>query len=805
VVKLSRIVKDHRETGCLSSLIALWGFVDESLFLTKSGAVGIAYSLDGVDAECLDHADRQRVVHLFEQALRQLDERFRVYQYLVKRRATLPPATSHANPVVDEALTRRANYLAAKADQLYSVELYLVILFEGWSGSPSTATRVRQFASKPLSTLADVLSVRRTVSVLSSDLARACAELRHKADMVAVHLADTVRPRALTKQETFAFFRQLVHYDPSDSAVALKYDTHLDFFLSDASVECHRDHLLIDRYRVKVLTMKEPPARTFAHVLQDLYAVPAPFLACLEWQRIPDGKMRRDLHARRRHFFNRRVSLVNYVNPDTKPEEMLVDNSASAVVAELGECLTEMEVRGHFFGASSLSIVLHDQDASRLARTAGECAKVFAAHDGRLTDERYNLLNAWLAVLPGNSAHNLRKLALLNTNVADLSFLFTIRQGEPFSAHLAGRDCLATFETEQHSPYFVNLHVNDVGHTLVLGATGSGKSFLMNFLLTHAQQYDPTTVIFDIGGGYDKVTTRLGGTVWRIGLAHRDCTINPFCLEPTAENLEFLGSFVQVLLCAGGERRLTTDEDREVYEAVASIYSLDVPQRRLLALTNLLPRSLAQRLHRWVPGGPYAEVFDNVDDTLTLQRLQCFDFEGLDRYPLVLEPLLFYVLHRASVVIRDASAAEDLKLFVLDEAWRFAADPIVRAYIAEALKTWRKRNAALLLATQSVEDLASTDLLRTVVESCPTKFLLANPGMDREAVAAILHLNQTETELLGALRPRRQLLLKRPDYSKVLNLEVDAQSYWLYTNAPLDNAPMRDAALHQAPRMLWSH
>src|SRR5207342_2166457 len=97
--------------------------------------------------------------------------------------------------------------------------------------------------------------------------------------------------------------------------------------------------------------------------------------------------------------------------------------------------------------------------------------------------------------------------------------------------------------------------------------------------------------IFDLGGGYDKVTARLGGTVWRIGLTHRDCTINPFCLEPTAENLDFLCAFVRVLLCAGGDRRLTSDEDREVYEAVESIYALDVPHRRLLTLTNLLPRA----------------------------------------------------------------------------------------------------------------------------------------------------------------------------------------------------------------------
>ena len=121
--------------------------------------------------------------------------------------------------------------------------------------------------------------------------------------------------------------------------------------MADSAIDCHRDHLEIDGYRVKVLTMKEPPAKTFAHMLQDLYSVPSAFIACLEWQRLPNAKMRRDLHARRRHFFNKKVSMVNYLSPQTKPEEMLVDDSATATVNELGQSLTEMEVHGHFFGA----------------------------------------------------------------------------------------------------------------------------------------------------------------------------------------------------------------------------------------------------------------------------------------------------------------------------------------------------------------------------------------------------------------------------------------------------------------------
>jgi type IV secretion system protein TrbE len=795
VLKVSRILKDYRETGALSRLIALWGFVDDTTFLTKSGSVGVVFRLQGVDDECLDHADRQRVAHDFEQALRQLDDRVRVYQYLIKQPATLtaPPTPEH--PIVAEAVARRAAYLEAKAGELYTTHLYLVLLLEGGLAKGSSSGWMQRLARRPLATLAGSLSERRTASMLTTQLDRACAELHQKADTFAVQIHDSVRPRMLEKHEAFAFFRRLLNYGPAAGHAALKYDTHLDFFLSDATVECHRDHLDVGGVQVKVLTMKEPPARTFAHVLSALTTVPGSFIACLEWQRIPDGKMRRELHTRRRHHFNRKVSLVNYVSPQTRPEEMLVDESAGAVVAELGACLTEMELDGHFFGAASLSIALADTDTARLHRSAAECAKVFAAHDGSLIDERYNLLNAWLSLVPGNSAHNLRRLALLNTNVADLSFLFATYQGESTSSHLGGRACLATLETTQHTPYFFNLHVDDVGHAVILGATGSGKSFLMNFLLTHAQAYDPTTVIFDLGGGYDKVTTRLGGSVWRLGLTHRDCTINPFCLEPTAENFHFLFSFVRVLLGGDTDTQRTSDEDREIYEAVQNVYSLDHPQRRLSTLLNLLPRELARRLHRWVAGGPYADLFDNVDDTLTFSRLQCFDFDGLERYPLVLEPLLFYVLHRASVSVREQGGAGDLKLFLLDEAWRFAADPIVRGYMTEALKTWRKRNAAMILATQSIDDFASVDLLRTVVESCPTKIFLANPGMDRQAARALFHLNETETDLLGTLRPRQQLLLKRPNHAKVLTLDVDPESYWLYTNTPRDNARLQEAVL----------
>ncbi len=798
MVTLRRILRDYADAGSLDALLALWGFVDDATFVTKSGALGLVFRVEGVDYECLDHPERQAVAHRFEQALRQLDESFRLYQYVIKWPAAPIAAGTHPHPVVQEALERRAAYFAAKGDALFELDLYFVVLYEGWGPTTTGTARLMTFWRTPGVASRRAFSTQAVAADLTAQMDRAIVHLRQKADAFVVQLADIVKPALLSKADAFRFFRRLVNYTPHKRDASLKYDTHLDFYVADSTVDCHRDHLEIDDAHVKVLTMKEPPAKTFAHILQDLYTVPSPFIACLDWQRLSNARMRRDLHARRRHFFNKKVSLINYLSSETKPEEMLVDDSATATVHELGQSLTEMEVHGHFFGACSLTLVAVDHDARRLDRTVAACVKVFAGHDGSLYEERYNLLNAWLAVIPGNGAYNLRRLPLLNTNVADLSFLFTLHTGSRTSAHLGGRPCLAVFETDQQTPYFWNLHYHDVGHVLIQGATGSGKSFLVNFLLTHAQQYDPVTVIFDIGGSYERLTRVLGGSVWKMGLAHHTFTINPFCLTPTQEHLHFLFSFVRVLLESSGQYQCTLTDDRDLYEAIENLYALDAPQRRLITLTNLLPRPLGQQLHRWVQGGPYAALFDNSEDTLTFQRVQCFDFEGLEQFPLVLEPLLFYVLHRASAAIQDREAAATLKIFALDEAWRFARNATVTAYITAALKTWRKRQAAMLLATQSSEDFATSPLLRTVIESCPTQFFLANPGMDIERMRELFHLNHTEAARITRLMPRQQALLKRPDLAKVVNLQVDPTSYAIYANRPIGETPDSAALSHTA-------
>src|SRR5262249_15846869 len=149
MVRVSRILRDYREAGSVNALLALWGFVDDHTFLTKAGALGVAFQLRGADYECLDHPQRRLVAHRFERSLRQLDESFRTYECLIKRPTAAIAAVRHWQPIVDQALASRAAHFGGKADGLFEFELYLVLLSEGLTRQPNLMGRILRLAGHP--------------------------------------------------------------------------------------------------------------------------------------------------------------------------------------------------------------------------------------------------------------------------------------------------------------------------------------------------------------------------------------------------------------------------------------------------------------------------------------------------------------------------------------------------------------------------------------------------------------------------------------------------------------------------------
>jgi type IV secretory pathway VirB4 component len=182
-----------------------------------------------------------------------------------------------------------------------------------------------------------------------------------------------------------------------------------------------------------------------------------------------------------------------------------------------------------------------------------------------------------------------------------------------------------------------------------------------------------------------------GGTYLNVGLKTPGFSINPFSLEPTHENLNFLYLFLQVLIESGGRYELTTADEKTLYAALERVYKLPREIRTLTNFASILG-PLGERLHRWTRAGQFGYLFDNVEDTLTFSRFQTFNFSGWDKYPDVLEPMLFYVLQRASSEIEKPENVGIFKLFVIDEGWIFFKKRIIRDWITRAEKTWRKLN-----------------------------------------------------------------------------------------------------------------
>lgn len=128
--RLAHALKHSREAGSLNERINLFGFIDDHTFLTKRGDVGVVLAIRGVDYECLDANGIDHCTKRLESAFKTLDDRCRIYQYLFKRNAPDLPHQTYPNPVVSAAIENRIAYLEGKADSLYALDIYFVVLFE---------------------------------------------------------------------------------------------------------------------------------------------------------------------------------------------------------------------------------------------------------------------------------------------------------------------------------------------------------------------------------------------------------------------------------------------------------------------------------------------------------------------------------------------------------------------------------------------------------------------------------------------------------------------------------------------------
>lgn len=749
----------------LGDYIPLLGFLSgdlENVFITKSGDVGIVIKIFSKDVECMDGAYVDYVASSLERSMRVFDERYKIYQYLFRRRRGVICAAVCGNRVVDASTERRHAMLSG----LYSVETYFVVLLTG----------KRQARGIPF-------SVPKEVQLIKSLVYSLAQQLRSAVESFCASVSEFMPASICGRSDTFRMLQLPLSFG---NPRPLGGDCFLWYRVENSDIEGHPSYLKVGDEHAIVMTLKDLPEASRTNMFSSLLGIDGSFFLCSEWQVMAPRTAEKLIKGVRRSEFHSRMSMGSYASQGGKKLE---DEAKNKAVDEAGKGLVEM-YEGRRLGSFSLTAVAHDSDLERAEKTASEILSAMNLIDFRMYRETWNQIPAFFACVPGNTKFNLRNhLRIFNTSYTDLSFSFGVDQGEETNRHL-GREALLMLDTAQRTPYWMNLHDQDIAHSLVVGKTGSGKSFLLSTLAANLQRYDPYTLIFDLGGSFESITRLLGGSYSKMDLSNM--RLNPFACEATKENFDFLALFVTVLLEQNGDE-LTAAQQRDVYEQIENLFVLPPSLRMLRVLASCLSKPLEERLKKWTDGGQFGGVFDNDTDCLSMAKFQCFDFHGLEQYPQVLEPLLLYVFHAADRIVLDPASGTRLKVFFIDEGWIFLKNPRTRAYIVEALKTWRKRNGAVVLSTQSVDELQKSGIIDVILESCGTQIFLANPGADPEVYKDKFKLNEREAQLWCELVPKRQMMIKQSRGTKVVNLTVDRESFWLYANGPYENQRRREA------------
>ncbi len=784
------------EAAPLHTHLPWMGFASERVILAKSGELLAGARLQGAPFECRSAADVDYIALRWKRALKSLEPGWRIRWQVRKRRLSDLSHGNSSDPIAARAREARQAHLLAKG--LYSIEASVYWLWDPRlsPAPPSVARRGRTRAL--MVAVAQWLSQERTRTVLASQLAAACERFESGIAAFSGLVADITPLEPLLGED---LFRDLAFSVNSRQAALGGHPASadgLDRQLALSDLEAYRDHLRVDGERVETYALVDPPASTRAHLFGGILQLASDLDLAAEWKREDPARAKRRIGSARRHYHQKRYSMMAHASSgETAPQAAgaLEDKAAEAESSQLGEALRELEVDGLPFGEYSLTVALRGTTSSDIGAARPELLRIATAADARFHRETYNGLNAWFAMAPGNHRRQIRSSYLSAAVVSDLAPLWASSEGSARDEHL-GDEHLAVFETGSRTPFYYSAHAGDIAHTLVIGATGSGKSFLLNFLLAQARKYDPRVCILDLGGSYRNLTELVGGAYLelRSGGLDMPCRLNPFrALDPSPDNLQFLESFVRMLLDAEGVACDARDR-AELRSQIRALYELEPESRRLSSLQGLLPARLGAPLEAWTGDGVRGAVFDNPEDTLTLADWQALDLAGAAGKPELARALLYYLLHRLGTVIAAPGELTRWKLLVVDEAWRFLADPEIGAYLSEGLKTWRKCNAGVILATQSPGDAArDASLCRTVAESCLTKIFLANPELDLTEYADAFGLRPAEADAVRALVPKRQMLLHRPGAAQVLELSVDERSYWLYTTNPVEAARRQEA------------
>ena len=532
---------------------------------------------------------------------------------------------------------------------------------------------------------------------------------------------------------------------------------YLDALLADQPLTGGLEPRLGDTH-LRILTIVGFPTATTPGLLDDLNRLPFPYRWTTRAILLDKTDATRLLTRIRRQWFAKRKSIAAILKEVmTNEASVLVDTDAANKAADADLALQELGA--DFAGQAyvTASVTVWDGDPRAANEKLRLVEKVVQGRDFTAMPESINAADAWLGSLPGHVYANVRQPPISTLNLAHMIPLSAVWAGPERDEHLRSPPLLYG-KTEGSTPFRFSLHVGDVGHTLVVGPTGAGKSVLLALMALQFRRYPRSQVFaFDFGGSIRAAALAMGGDWHDLGGGLTDAADALVSLQPLARVHEtheraWAADWIVAILMREGVT-ITPEVKEHLWTALTSLASAPVEERTLTGLTVLLQSNdLKQALRPYCVGGPYGRLLDAESEHLGQASVQAFETEGLigaGAAPAVLA----YLFHR----IGDRLDGRPT-LLIVDEGWLALDDEGFAVQLREWLKTLRKKNASVIFATQSLADIDGSAIAPAIIESCQTRLLLPNERAIEPQITAIYRrfgINDRQIEILARATPKR--------------------------------------------------
>lgn len=532
---------------------------------------------------------------------------------------------------------------------------------------------------------------------------------------------------------------------------------YLDALLADEPITGGLEPRLGAQH-LRVLSITGFPTETFPGLLDELNQLPFPYRWSTRAIMLDKTDATRLLTRIRRQWFAKRKSVAAILKEVmTNEASTLLDSDASNKAADADQALQDLgsDMIGQAYVTATVTV--WDANPATAAEKLRLVEKAIQGRDFTAISESMNALEAWLGGLPGHLYANVRQPPISTLNLAHMIPLSAVWAGPEQDDHL-GAAPLFYARTEGSTPFRFSLHVGDVGHTLIVGPTGAGKSVLLGLMAMQFRRYDRAQIFaFDFGGSIRAATLAMGGAWQDLGGGLHDSGPADVSLQPLARvddpaERNWAAEWLAAILSGEG---VTVDPPvkEHLWSALGSLGSAPVDERTITGLTVLLQsRELKQALAPYCVGGPYGHLLDAEQEQLGDGRVQAFETEGLTGSGAA-PAVLSYLFHRVEGRL-DGSPT----LIIIDEGWLVLDSPAFAQQLREWLKTLRKRNASVIFATQSLADIETSAIAPAIVESCPTRIFLPNERAIEPQISTIYRrfgLNDRQIEILARATPKR--------------------------------------------------